>query len=274
MPSVPLFGGEQGFTLASLHTICLCPLAFPSVSRCYQALFTSQHQHRPVVYPAPRHSIVLHHLSMPTTCLWIYQYVRSGKAYQRSISEVPSSGYLTYSPKHECWETHTVQALQTDYDGQDPLLRCQQDKLQESPYDTITILLPRSRQAQRSSGCPVWLREYSFLELRMSCSQERLGCSTMITSMRPWTSVSKVYERGGRQMTGCAGYTLGRGANYFIMLGRRKGWYIWPRAGLGGHVGFTPWSIRKTEFLSYSSWSKYNMIQQQQQWASTERQRF
>jgi len=60
----------------------------------------------------------------------------------------------------------------------------------------------------------------------MSCSQERLGCSTMITSMRPWTSVSKVYERGGRQMTGCAGYTLGRGANYFIMLGRRKGWYI------------------------------------------------
>ena len=31
---------------------------------------------------------------------------------------------------------------------------------------------------------------------------------------------------GCRQMTGCAGSTLGRGANYFKIGGRRKGWYI------------------------------------------------
>jgi hypothetical protein len=52
LPSFPLFGGEQGFTLASLHTFCLCPLAFASVSCCFEALFSTQHRHRPVVYPA------------------------------------------------------------------------------------------------------------------------------------------------------------------------------------------------------------------------------
>jgi len=57
LPSFPLFGGEQGFTLASLHAVCLCPLAFASVSRCFKALFTTQHQHRPVVYPATHHSM-------------------------------------------------------------------------------------------------------------------------------------------------------------------------------------------------------------------------
>jgi hypothetical protein len=45
LPSFPLFGGEQGFTLASLNTFCLCPLAFASVSRCFKALFTTQHRH-------------------------------------------------------------------------------------------------------------------------------------------------------------------------------------------------------------------------------------
>jgi len=56
LPSFPLFGGERGFTLASHHTFRLCPLAFASVSRCFKALFTTQHRHRPVLYPATRHS--------------------------------------------------------------------------------------------------------------------------------------------------------------------------------------------------------------------------
>jgi len=56
LPSFPLFGGERGFTLASLHTFCLCPLAFASVSRRFKALFTTQHRHRLVVYPATHHS--------------------------------------------------------------------------------------------------------------------------------------------------------------------------------------------------------------------------
>jgi len=56
LPSFPLFGGERGCTLASLHTFCLSPLAFASVSRCVKALFATQHRHRPVVYPATRHS--------------------------------------------------------------------------------------------------------------------------------------------------------------------------------------------------------------------------
>jgi len=57
LPSFPLFGGERGFTLASLHTFCLCPLAFASVSRRFKALFTTQHRHRRVVYPATCHSM-------------------------------------------------------------------------------------------------------------------------------------------------------------------------------------------------------------------------
>ena len=46
--------GEPGLTLASPYTICLCPLAFASVSRCFKGLITTQHRHRPVVYPATR----------------------------------------------------------------------------------------------------------------------------------------------------------------------------------------------------------------------------
>jgi len=56
-PSFPLFGGEQGFTSASLHTFCLCPHALASVFRCFKALFTTQHRHRSVVYPATCHSM-------------------------------------------------------------------------------------------------------------------------------------------------------------------------------------------------------------------------
>jgi hypothetical protein len=48
------FWGERGFTLALLHTFCLCLLAIASVSRGVKPLFTTQHRHRPVVYPATR----------------------------------------------------------------------------------------------------------------------------------------------------------------------------------------------------------------------------
>jgi len=54
----PSFGGERGFTLASLHTFRLCPLAFATVCHCFKALFTTQHRHQPVVYPATRHSML------------------------------------------------------------------------------------------------------------------------------------------------------------------------------------------------------------------------
>ena len=56
----PFLGGSG--VLLWLHSIpCLCPLAcllalaFASVSRRFKALFTTQHRHRPVVYPATRH---------------------------------------------------------------------------------------------------------------------------------------------------------------------------------------------------------------------------
>ena len=166
LPSFPLFGGEWGFTLASLHTFCLYPLAFASVSCRFKALFTTQHRHRPVVYPATHHStFYASYRSLRYACGYTSRWGPE-MAYQHSIREVPSSGCLKNPTRCECWDTRSVQALRTDNNGQDPLLGHHQNELQEWPYDNITLLPPYSCQARRWSARPVWPREYAFLDLR------------------------------------------------------------------------------------------------------------
>jgi hypothetical protein len=59
--------------------------------------------------------------------------VREGleMAYQRSIYNVPSSGCLNSQTRCECYDTRSVQALRTAYDGKPQLFRHHQDELQE-----------------------------------------------------------------------------------------------------------------------------------------------
>jgi hypothetical protein len=52
----PSFWGGVGYYFGFTISLRLCPLAFASVSRCFKALFTTQHRHQPVVYLATRHS--------------------------------------------------------------------------------------------------------------------------------------------------------------------------------------------------------------------------
>jgi hypothetical protein len=76
-----------------------------------------------------------------------------------------------------------------------PASRTPLGQTQEWPYDKITLPPPHSRQAQRWSVCPVWPREYSFPELQMSCSRERLWYSTALTSVKPWTECERGFCR-------------------------------------------------------------------------------
>ena len=121
LPSFPLFWGGAGFHfgftpyLLSVSTsFCKCISLFQS--SLYHSASTSIGS-LPSNWPLD----VLRQLSKPTTCPWIFQYMRSGSvkamAYQRSMSEVPSSGCLKIPAKRECWDKHSVQAIWTDYDG-------------------------------------------------------------------------------------------------------------------------------------------------------------
>jgi len=215
LPSFPTFLGGVWFYFGFTPYLVSVSACFCKYILSFKALFTTQHRHRPVVYPATRHPFdILHQLSKPMTWLWIYQCVRSRKAYQRSISDVLSSGCLKNPTKRECWDTRSVQSVRTDYDRIKTFVSCTTStKYKQQRYDNITALPPGSRQARRWSSRHVWPREFHFWTSKCPAFL-CFGCWGIPLQWHqrdPGLSVSKDFLSGCCQMTGCAGYTLGRG---------------------------------------------------------------
>jgi len=132
-----------------------------AVSACFCkciSLFQSSHYHSALTstgsLPSNSPPEVLHQLSKTTTCLWIHQYMRSG-TYQRSIREVPSSGWVlrytlcTSSSNRLQWRRPA---------SRPPLGRSTRSGLTiTSPFRP-----PHSSQVRRWSARREWPREFHF----------------------------------------------------------------------------------------------------------------